>query len=463
MGDGRQAAGGQVSPGGPLASSAAQPSSSVVHRPRLAYLVAQYPAVNHTFVLREVLRLRAEGFDIHAASVRPCDRPPERLTAEERDELARTTYVKPSNPLRAVGPHLRTMLEHPLGYLRGLFDMLGMCLAAPKRTPSNVLFFVEAVILGRWMKRRGLTHVHSHFTSSVCLLATKIFPLSMSVTIHGPEEFNDPAGFRLAEKVRASSFVCAISNFARSQLMKHTGRRDWDKIEVSPLGVDPSVFAPRPFREAPAPFEVVCVGRLAPVKAQHILIDAVGLLAEQGRDVRLRLVGDGPDRPALEEAVEARGLRERVVFEGWCNQDRVRELYERADIFALASFAEGVPVVLMEAMAMEIPCVATHVNGIPELIRDGVDGLLVSPSDTEALAAAVARLMDDAELRRRLGRAGRLRVCDRYDLATNTARLAAIFQRRLGGAAARPSEVARSAPQVRPAPERIEGAARAEF
>jgi colanic acid/amylovoran biosynthesis glycosyltransferase len=402
---------------------------------RMAYLVGQYPAINHTFVLREVRQLRGLNFDLHVASILKSDRPPQKLTPEEQEELRLTTYVKPSNPLAALAPHLRTLFTRPAGYLKGLSYTLGICLSAPKSSPSSLLYFVEAVILGRWMEQQKITHVHSHFTSSVCLIARRIFPITMSVTIHGPEEFNDPAAFRLAEKVRAASFICAISNFARSQLMRYSENGEWDKIEVSPLGVDPGVFAPRPFRESPSPFEIICVGRLAPVKAQHILVEAIDVLVKQGRDVRLRIVGDGSDRAQLERSVETRALGGHVRFEGWLNQDRVLELYREADIFALASFAEGVPVVLMEAMAMEIPCVATHVNGIPELIRDGIDGLLVSPSDAGELAHGLARLMDDGALRRGLGEAGRKRVCEKYDLARNTARLAEIFRRRLGAGA----------------------------
>ena len=202
-----------------------------------------------------------------------------------------------------------------------------------------------------------------------------------------------------------------------------------------PLGVDLIVFSPRPFRENPAPFEVICVGRLAPAKAQQILIQATETLVKEGYDVRLRLVGDGPDRHRLEQYVTACKLSKHVVFEGALNQDRVRELYRQADIFALASFAEGVPVVLMEAMAMEIPCVATCITGIPELIRDGLDGLLVPPSDASALAEAIARLMDDANLRRRLGLAGRRRVLEKYDLTRNTERQARLFRQRIAKSA----------------------------
>jgi glycosyltransferase involved in cell wall biosynthesis len=400
---------------------------------RVAYLVGQYPAINHTFVLREVLGLRALGFDVHVASVLDCDRPAERLSDEEREEWRETFYVKPTTPLHAVVPHLKTLVARPRRYLGALVDTLKLCLSAPRTAPTYLMYFVESVILGRWMMERRLAHVHSHFTPNVCVLAGRIFPVTVSLTIHGPVEFDDAVGFSLAEKVRASTFIAAISNYARSQLMRFSSPEDWSKIEVSPLGVDPQVYEPRPPRENPSPFEVICVGRLAPVKAQHILVAAVDALLQQGRAVRLRLVGDGPMRASLESDVAARGLGGHVIFEGWLNQDRVRELYRGADVFALASFAEGVPVVLMEAMSMEIPSVATRINGVPELIRDSIDGILVAPSDVDELAGAIASLMDDAALRRRLGEAGRRRVMEKYDLARNTERLAEIFRRRVAG------------------------------
>src|SRR5262249_18195629 len=204
-----------------------------------------------------------------------------------------------------------------------------------------------------------------------------------------------------------------------------------NKFEVSPLGVDLSIFAPRPSIKKTGPFEVICVGRLVPAKGQHILIAAIERLVRDGRDLRLRFVGDGPDRASLEYEAASRNLKDKVIFEGAVNQDLIRALYAKADVFALASFAEGIPVVLMEAMAMEIPCISTFITGVPELIRNGVDGLTVAPSDDEEMAKAIAKLMDDAEMRSCIGRNGRARVMEKYDLDRNTARLAAIFRRRL--------------------------------
>ena len=391
---------------------------------RIAYLVSQYPAVNHTFILREIRELRKLGAELYVASISDADRPTEKMTEDEREEALATYFVRSVGTMKIIGDHLAALFARPINYFQGLIYALKLGAFHPKRTISALFYFAEAIIVGRWMERQKLSHFHTHFSSTVGLIMRHIFPVTMSMTIHGPSEFDDPPGFKLSEKIKQSLFVSAISNYARSQLMKISDYEQWSKIEVLPLGINPDVFVPRPFRAAPTTFEIIFVGRLASVKAQHILIAAIDLLRQQNRFVRLRLVGDGPDRKKLEENVKALGLSDRVVFEGWCNQDQILALYEQADIFALASFAEGVPVVLMEAMAMEIPCVATRIAGIPELIRDGVDGLLVAPSSVEELAVAIAALIEDAELRFRIGKAGRVRILEKYSLAHNTLELA---------------------------------------
>jgi glycosyltransferase involved in cell wall biosynthesis len=396
--------------------------------PRIAYLVSRYPAFNHTFVLREVRRLRALGFDVRVASVSAADRAAEAMTMEEREEAKATFHIKPLGLAGTAASHARVLARHPARYARALVAALTLAGLDAPRALRYVLYFAEAIVFAEWMEREGLGHFHTHFSSTVGLIAARAFPLEMSITMHGPGEFDEPTAFHLAEKVAAARFVVAISNYGRSQLMLRSNPEHWEKIHVARLGIDPAVFEPRPFRVHPSPFEIVCVGRLAPVKAQLVLVDAVARLVERGDDVRLRLVGDGPDRERLEREVAARGLAGTVVFEGWQNQDRVREIYRGADAFALASFAEGVPVVLMEAMATEIPCVATRITGVPELIENGVDGLLVAPADSAELALALARLVDDPELRLRLGRAGRRRVIEQYDLDANVDRLAELFR-----------------------------------
>lgn len=287
-----------------------------------------------------------------------------------------------------------------------------MCCTSPKRRFAD------------WMRTECLQHVHMHFTTTVGLLARRVWPMRTSATIHGSDEFVDPRRFHLAQKVQAFDLVCAISEYGRSQLMRFSDSRHWAKLQVARLGVDVEVYAPRPCRYNPATFEILTVGRLAPVKGLRVLLGAFERLIAQNRNARLRIAGDGGERASLEHEAIRRGLSDKVVFEGWRSPDQLRTLYSQADVFALASFAEGIPVVLMEAMAMEIPCVATSVGGIPELIRHEVDGLLVPPAAEEELAAALTRLIEDSDLRLRLGKSARRRVLEDYDLNRNTAVLA---------------------------------------
>jgi len=390
----------------------------------LAYLLSQYPAINHPFMLREVRRLRELGFAIQVASIRPPDRPFDQLTPVEQEEARSAFYIKQSGLGVLLRAHLATLFARPAGYARGLFRGL-------RTGRSGIFYFAEAVVAGDWMMRHRLSHVHIHYCSTVGWIAARIFPIAMSVTFHGQAEFVNPDGFQLREKIRAALFCRAISLHGRSQMLKVIDYREWPKIEVAFLGVDPREFAPRPFRADPDPFQVACVGQLAPVKGQHMLLAAMELLAHEGRRVLLRIAGDGPDRAGLQQDIVSRNLARHVVMEGFLNQDKLRELYAECDALALPSFAEGIPVVLMEAMAMEIPCVATWITGIPEIIRHEIDGLLAPPGDAEALARAIARLMDDPELRRSLGQQARLRILEKFDLHRNTEYLAEIFRRRI--------------------------------
>jgi colanic acid/amylovoran biosynthesis glycosyltransferase len=409
-------------------------STSADARVSLAYLVSEYPGISHTFILREIAGLRKLGVTIETASINQPDRPREKLTPAERDEAADTFYVKAAGGVAALRANLAALARNPIRYLAGLMFAIRLGGTDLKAMLYGVFYFVEAVMIGEWMRAAGLRHLHVHFgtpASTVGLIAARIYRSGFSFTVHGPDEFYDAPGYRLAEKIAGASFICCIGMYARSQLMKLSPPEHWSKFEVAPLGVFLEDFRPSDAPRASDRFEIVSVGRLVPAKGQHVLLAAIDLLLRDGRNLRLRLVGGGPDRESLEDDARRRGLNGAVVFEGAVNPDRIRAIYEAADVFALASFAEGIPVVLMEAMTMEIPCVATMITGIPELIRNGRDGLLVPPSDEAAMADAIRLLMDDFELRRTLGKAGRERVAQLYNLEVNIPRLEKIFRRRL--------------------------------
>lgn len=396
--------------------------------PRLAYLVSQYPAFSHTFILREIACLRRHGFTIDVASINPPDRPLGQLTEDERCEAESTLYVKRQSLGRVFGTLLWSLLRHPSGFARSLVYCWRLARFDIGRLVFNHFYWIEALLIGRWMESHRLRHLHVHFATpaaTVALIVRQAFPIEYSITVHGPDEFYDVTAHHLREKMIHAKFVLCISHFARSQLMKLSPSACWDKFHVCRLGVDPALFHPAGSRVERDGFTVLSVGRLAEAKGHPILLRAIRRIVESGRAaLRLILVGGGPLQRELADWVARNRLSEIVTLTGPIDQDHIRELYAQADCFALASFAEGIPVVLMEAMAMELPCVTTHITGIPELIRDGRDGLLVAPGDEKSLAEALQRLMEDPELRERLGRAGRARVEADYQLEQNMAFLA---------------------------------------
>lgn len=405
----------------------------------VAYITSLYPSLSHSFILREVRGLRDQGVDVTSFSVRRT--PPEQLIApEDREEADSTIVLLPPDPKRFAAAVGRAALTARGRFLRAGVGAVRRGLSLGPRAALWQAFYVgEAVLVWDECRRRGIRHVHAHFANVGADVAQLVAAIggpgwSWSFTMHGPTEFFDVPGHRLADKTRDARFVSCISDFCRSQLMKLVERDHWDKLHLVRCGVDPAVYAPAPGRPEDGSLRVVCVGRLVPDKGQSLLVDAVALLRERGVDARLELVGDGPDRAHLERHVAELGLGEWVRLAGAVGQDTMRDHYAAADVFCLPSFAEGVPVVLMEAMAMGLPVVTTRIAGIGELVEDGVSGVLVRPGRADLIADALAGLADPA-VRARMGAAGREMVVREFDVAISAERLAGILR----GAAGAPA------------------------
>jgi colanic acid/amylovoran biosynthesis glycosyltransferase len=399
--------------------------------PRVGYLVSRYPAVSHTFILREILELRKLGFCIETASINLPDRESSELTLVEEQEFRSTVYIKSEGPFRALRALFGLLARRPRSFFSALAFTMSIGNGSFRETMTNVFYLAEAALLGSWLARRKFKHLHVHFgnaASTVAMIAARAYPITFSITIHGPEEFYEVGRSALRQKAEAARFVCCIGPYARSQLMKVSHSSNWPKYRVSPLGVDPGEFPPRPFRRSPERWEILCVGRLTPAKGQMVLLQSLKRLLAEGRNIHCLFIGDGSDRADLAAYATRHLPSEAVAFLGAVNPDRIRDYLYRTDIFVLPSFAEGVPIALMEAMSMEVPCISTMIAGVPELIRNGVDGLLVSPSDELELASTLGLVMDDQHLRRRLGEAGRARILSRYNLSKNVRMLAEIMK-----------------------------------
>jgi len=420
----------------------------------VAYLLSRYPAVSHTFFLQEILGLRARGMQIEAISINPPDRPIDALPSAEAQEARSTTYIKDGKFVAAAAKILGTALANPAVVCRGLRAVA----AVPNLTLRKRIFWhfylAEALLVGRWMKQRKIKHLHVHFggaVASVGMLTSQAWKIPYSLTIHGPEELLNVDSYHLREKIAAASFVFCISDFCRSQLFQWTDPATWDKFQVVRLGVDPVMLSPQSRMTTsgitppgPRTLELVSVGRLVPAKGHRILLEAFRILRERGVHIRLTLIGAGPDRAALQEFVDRSGLGDAVTFTSALSHQQTLAQLRRADIFALASFAEGIPVALMEAMSLGVPCVSTSIAGIPELIRTGIDGLLVPPSNPTAFADSLESLTSDSGLRKSLGNSGRQRIISQYNLPLNQELLAQSFEERLSRSARnKPVEQAR--------------------
>ena len=270
----------------------------------VAYLLSEYPTLGHTYILREVRQLREMGWSIQTLSIRKPPRPPSELSPAEREEWNSTWYILTSDPVEFLKANLVTFVTRPRRYLSGLRTAMGFGRCNLRSKARSIAYFAEAVLAGQRLQSAGIEHVHSVYTSTVALILSRIFDVRLSLTIHGPSEFFDAEGFHLREKVAASELVTGISSYCRSQIMLWAARDDWSKIEVVPLGIDIGNWRPVPFRERPAPFNLISVGRLNEVKGYPLLLQAVASLLAQGKDVRLRLVGDGPDAPRLRDLAQ---------------------------------------------------------------------------------------------------------------------------------------------------------------
>jgi colanic acid/amylovoran biosynthesis glycosyltransferase len=398
---------------------------------RIGYLSSHYPAVSHVFTLREVRALRSTGMDLQTLSIHaaPDD---QILSAADREAAATTVSVLPTTAGRILSAHMRSFIASPRRYMSTLLRSWTLSPPGSRDRLWQLFYFAEAMLVYDACVKLDVRHLHAQFadvaTDVALLVSHRGGPgWSWSVALHGPSEFANVRRARIPEKVADARFVQAISDFGRSQVLSNVPERYWHKVHVVRCGVDLDEYQPR---EPPATAEhlrLLCVGRLVPEKGQRVLLDALAKVRASGVDAHLSLIGDGPSRAALEEHARELGLLPYVTFHGSVGQDEIRDHYASADIFCLASFAEGLPVVLMEAMALERPVVTTRIMGIPELVDDGVNGLLVAPGSPDQLATAIGRLAGDAERRLAMGKAGRQKIAEEYDLQESAQALRRLF------------------------------------
>jgi len=391
---------------------------------RLAYLVPTYPEPSQTFIGREIRAIEACGVEVHRFAIRSFKG--RLVDGQDIAEAARTTAVLDLSVISITLAVAQCAMSTPMTWLRTLSSALRPLFSSEISLLRRCAYFAEACVLRRLLREADVGHLHVHFgtnASTVALLCRRLGGPPVSITMHGPEEFDLPTVLRLGRKVVEADAVVAISEFARSQLLRWTPPEHWNRVHVVRCGLDEQLLT-APVVPVPVAPALTAVGRLVEQKGQLVLLHAMARVVALVPDARLTIIGDGPMRDELETAVHELGLANNISLIGLQPASVVRQSIEASRALVMPSFAEGLPVVVMEALALHRPVVATQVAGIPELVRPGINGWLVSPGSVEELASALVEVLSASSTELdRMGAAGACRVAERHRASLEAQRL----------------------------------------
>jgi len=397
---------------------------------RLTYFINQYPKVSHSFIRREIMALEMLGFSVQRVALRGWA--DALADGEDQAEQQRTVHLLKSGVFALAIAFALQLFATPKRFAIALRLAIQMSRSAERPLVYHLVYLAEACLLLKQLRKFGSQHVHAHFgtnSTEVVMLAHALGGPSYSFTVHGPEEFDKPQFIGLAEKIKRSVFVVAISSFGRSQLFRWIDYTQWPKVQVVHCGLEESFHALPP-KPVPDNRQLVCVGRLCEQKGQQLLIQAMALLKQRGVLFDLVLAGDGEMRQPIEALIDSSGLRSQVRITGWISSAQVREELLASRAMVLPSFAEGLPVVIMEAMALRRPVLTTSIAGVPELVRHNENGWLFPAGSVDELADAIVKCLEATpdQLHSMVEKAYN-RVMQRHSVATEAGKLATLFER----------------------------------
>ena len=396
---------------------------------RITYILNQYPKVSHTFIKREILALERLGFFVQRISMRGWNET--QIDDQDVNELANTQYVLKCGVLRLVLSLLKVFVINPLVFLKALGLAIKLSVNADRSFIYHIIYFIEACQACLWAKQFDSNHIHAHFgtnPSEVAMLTSALTSLPYSFTVHGPEEFDKPQFLKLNEKINDCKFVVAVSSFGKSQLQRWVAHDQWCKIKVVHCGLEPNFYQISPVA-IPIQPQLVCIGRLCEQKGQILLIEVAKKLVDEQMAFTLVLAGDGEMRQEIDALIARYSLQNHVIVSGWINSEAVKKLLLDSQVMVLPSFAEGLPVVIMEAMSLRRPVISTYVAGIPELVTHGENGWLCAAGDLDALTLVMKKALTTplTELKK-MGDIAYERVIIRHNVDIEAAKLAQYFK-----------------------------------
>ncbi len=394
----------------------------------IAYFVNLYPKFSESFIRREILALEAAGTPIKRYSIRSG----KDLIVDRADyeELTKTRVILDVGSWGLIQAIILVAIQQPFRFLQAFGLTWRMGLRGDRGLVIHLAYLAEACVMRQWFERDRIQHVHAHFgtnSTAAVMICRVLGGPSYSFTAHGPEEFDRLVGLSLTEKIKRSAFVVGVSSFGRSQLYRWSDRSDWPKIHVVHCGLD-AQFLAHALTPVPDTHHFVCVGRLCEQKGPLMLLAAAAQLHQSGLDFALTFVGDGELRPDLEVLIATLGLQDKVSITGLATSQEVLAHILTARAFVLPSFGEGLPVAIMEALALGRPVISTYIAGIPELIKPGQNGWLVPAGSVDDLAAALREaIATPIEVLTQMGKNGALAVAQRHDQVTEARKLQALF------------------------------------
>ncbi|WP_152466846.1 glycosyltransferase family 4 protein [Sulfitobacter sp. THAF37] len=394
---------------------------------KIAYVLNTYPQPSQSFIRREIHALERQGHDVLRIAMRPHDG--RLVDAQDIEEADRTDYILAKGGAALALATLRALVRAPVRFAAALRAAWRMGRVSEAGRLRHLVYLTEAAQVARGCRAAGVDHVHAHFgtnSTAVAMLSHMLGGPKFSFTVHGPEEFDAPRALSLGDKMQSAAFAVAVSQFGRSQLMRWADPAIWDNIRVVHCGIEPARFDdPAPLPDGPR--RVVAIGRLVEQKGQLALVEAMSQVTS---DLHLTLIGDGEMRGQIEALIGRLDLGARVTLTGWVDEARVNAELASAHALVMPSFAEGLPMVVMEAMAAARPVIATYIAGTPELVRPDETGWLVPAGDVAALAHAMEDLAAAPRDRlSRMAQAGRARVLARHDIDAEAAKLAEHMKR----------------------------------
>ncbi len=392
---------------------------------QISYLINQYPKVSHSFIRREILALERQGFNVQRIAQRGW----KDTIVDNQDKLERekTQYIVKQGGVSLIVAALKVMLSKPRTFLSVLFLALSMIKGSDRSAMHHLIYFLEACQMQAWLISHNSLHIHAHFgtnSSEIAMFASQLAGIPYSFTVHGPEEFDKPQALRLNKKIKHAKFVAAISSYGKSQLYRWANYEDWQKIKEVHCGLEESFYL-NAKTVKPKPNSMVCVGRICEQKGQLLLIEAVNKLHHSGIKVYLTLAGDGEMRLEVETLIKQYKLESYITITGWISSDEVKAQILSSEVMVLPSFAEGLPVVIMEAMALKRPVISTYVAGIPELVSHQENGWLCAAGDVDSLANMMSEALKTNKTKlKRMSDLAYAKVVSRHNVDQEATKLA---------------------------------------